>query len=429
MAGVVEGYDLAIRRFDRALGQFGVRLVPTVGCRFDARTMRAVGTCQQEQAEDGLVVEEAKYPDIFDKESGVEIPDEIDWFHRGTMQLGDEHEVKRRIEYGDHERGYEGLRSFAGRHRIVMVKDAAESGGRNQKAYVVREMDGSIDEVEIRKVVDFIYQISLKQNVAIQEVIIASPEYWATEEFMRSFVERQITEWGSRVERNRRPRTPIYGSHRIIMSTSREERRWHISHRITLNSKQLITNVGRGGILEEFRPECIREEFREVISSKLFRAGEFTMEALARYEEKAGERYEQETGRKVGHDLMGVSYGVPRYMMLDFLIAPVFAEEGEVVDVEPRYNEGGERIGSRIVLQHHGRQFEGTITDWRVVLIEPNIGVGLWDRLTIREEAWERAAAIREKREVDWDAIGRNGRVVVKDLAKAGEDYLRMLFG
>jgi hypothetical protein len=377
--------------------------------------------------------DKAKYPDIFDRESGVEIPDEIDWLHRWTEEIDDEGEVKRRIEHGDLDRGYGGLRSFAGRHRLVIVKDAAESGGRNQKAFALRETDGEVDGVEIRKAVDFIYQISLKQNVAIQEVIIASPEYWATEAFMRSFVERQIVEWGSRVERKRRPRTPIYGSHRIIMSTdnpldSGGERRWHVSHQITLNSTQLITNVGRGGTLEEFRPEFIREEFRETILKKLFRAGELTMEALARYEEKAGKRYEQERGRKVGRDLMGVSYGVPRYMMLDFLIAPVFAEEGEIVDVEPRYDEGGERIGSRIILQSRGQRFEGTVVDWRVVLIEPNIGVGLWDRLSLREEAWERAAATQEKREVNWDTIGRNGRIVVRDLAKAGEEYLRALF-
>ncbi|MBI4530197.1 MAG: hypothetical protein HY709_01635 [Candidatus Latescibacteria bacterium] len=376
--------------------------------------------------------DKAKYPDVFDRESGVEIPGEIDWLRRWTEELDDEGEVKRRIEYGDPERGYSGLRSFAERHRLVMVKDAAESGGRNQKAFVLRETDREVDGAEIQKAVDFIYQISLKQNVAIQEVIIASPEYWATEEFMRSFVERQIVEWGSRVERRRRPRTPIYGSHRIIMSTGNpldagHEGRWHISHQITLNSKQLITNIGRGGTLEEFRPELIREEFRATILKKLFRAGELTMEALARYEEKAGGRYEQEGGRKVGRDLMGVSYGVPRYMMLDFLIAPVFAEEGEIVDVEPRYNECGERIGSRIILQHRGHQFEGTIVDWRVVLIEPNIGVGLWDRLALREEAWECAAAVREKREINWDAIGQNGRIIVKDLARAGEDYLMAL--
>ena len=43
-AGVAQGYELALRRFDRVLGGFGVRLLPTVGHPFDARTMRSVET-------------------------------------------------------------------------------------------------------------------------------------------------------------------------------------------------------------------------------------------------------------------------------------------------------------------------------------------------------------------------------------------------
>ena len=58
--GVVEGYEMAIRRFDRALDQLGVRVVPTVGHPFDARFMAAVGARQLDQVEDGLVVEELR---------------------------------------------------------------------------------------------------------------------------------------------------------------------------------------------------------------------------------------------------------------------------------------------------------------------------------------------------------------------------------
>ena len=58
MAGVVEGYELAIRRCDRLLAQFGVRAVTAVGVRFDARTMHAVDTRRVKQRENGIVVEE-----------------------------------------------------------------------------------------------------------------------------------------------------------------------------------------------------------------------------------------------------------------------------------------------------------------------------------------------------------------------------------
>ena len=56
--GVVEGYELALRRFDRMLSRFGVRLLHTVGTPFDSGTMHAVETRRIEQAEDGVVVEE-----------------------------------------------------------------------------------------------------------------------------------------------------------------------------------------------------------------------------------------------------------------------------------------------------------------------------------------------------------------------------------
>jgi hypothetical protein len=58
IAGVIEGYELAIRRCDRMLAQFGVGGLPTVGASFDARTMHAVDTRQVKQHAEGVVVEE-----------------------------------------------------------------------------------------------------------------------------------------------------------------------------------------------------------------------------------------------------------------------------------------------------------------------------------------------------------------------------------
>lgn len=58
IAGVVDGYELALRRCDRTLSRFGVRGVPAVGGRFDARTMHAVETRRVADREDGVVVDE-----------------------------------------------------------------------------------------------------------------------------------------------------------------------------------------------------------------------------------------------------------------------------------------------------------------------------------------------------------------------------------
>jgi len=58
ITGVVEGYELAIRRFERMLSRFSVQRVQTVGHPFDSRTMHATEVRPVKQARDGVVVEE-----------------------------------------------------------------------------------------------------------------------------------------------------------------------------------------------------------------------------------------------------------------------------------------------------------------------------------------------------------------------------------
>lgn len=375
--------------------------------------------------------DKAKYRDIF-RDCGVDMPEEIDWLAEDTARSPDQSVCTHRILHGLAETGYPGLLAFARRHPLVMIKDAAESGGRNARAFQLGRPDGSLDPEQMEQAVEFIYQISLRHHACIQEVILSSPEHWATEEFMRGFVHRQIVEWGSAVDRQRQPYTPIFGSLRIILSTDRPEepdpaKKWHISHWITLNSKQLITNVGRGGTLEQWLPEYIRPEHRETLPARLAEAGRRVMEALADYEARGAAAYAAATGRAVGTDLMGVSYGLPRYLMLDFLIAPVFDREGVLAGIEPLFDETGCRQGSRFLLQQGARRFPGNIVDWRVVLIEPNIGVGLWDRVALREEHHELERARRAGTAPDWDRIGANARIVLMDLNRAGEGYLDAL--
>ncbi|MHB9025042.1 MAG: hypothetical protein ACYC7E_12870 [Armatimonadota bacterium] len=369
--------------------------------------------------------DKAKYPEIFCPETGVELPGEMDWLAADTAALGEE-ATRNALEHGDPSRNFPGFRQFAQSYRLVMVKDAAESGGRGQKAFNLRLPDGSFDEEAIGEAVEFTYQITLKHNVAIQEVIIASPEFWATEDFLRSFVDRQVQEWGAAVNRTWRPRTNIYGSQRLIFSSSDPlKNEWHVSHPIALCSRQLITNVGRGGTLDILKQEFIRPEYRDQLWARLQESGEKCMQALARYEGVAGERYTQETDNTIGQDASGLSYAVPRYMMLDFLVQPIFAEEGTLVDLEPVYSATGERTGISFILQQGDERVPGTVVDWRVVLIEPNIGIGLWDRVAIREEFFARATAAQDTAPIDWNTVGANARVVLKDLAKAGQDYLQ----
>jgi hypothetical protein len=98
-----------------------------------------------------------------------------------------------------------------------------------------------------------------------------------------------------------------------------------------------------------------------------------------------------------------------------------------LVEIEPLFDENGCRLGSRFMQQQGSRRFPGTIADWRVVLIEPNIGVGLWDRVALREEYHELERARNEGTSPDWKRIGENARIVLRDLNRAGEDYLNAL--
>ena len=59
-AGVVQGYELAISRFDRMLSRFDVRPVQTVGRPFDSRVMHAVEARRVDRIGDGVVVEELR---------------------------------------------------------------------------------------------------------------------------------------------------------------------------------------------------------------------------------------------------------------------------------------------------------------------------------------------------------------------------------
>ncbi len=375
--------------------------------------------------------DKAKYPDIF-KNTGVDMPAEMDWLASYTAQIGNETLCKQSIRDGFAGTAYQGLMSFAGCHPLVMVKDAAESGGRGAQVFQLVSQEGRPDSIQLARATDFIYQLSLRHNVAIQEVVQSSPEHWATEEFMCNFTHRQIVEWGSPVNRRREPKTPIFGSHRIIMSTDSPNepdisRKWHVSHWITLNSKQLITNIGRGGTLDLLRPEIIRPEHRDAILTKLADAGRKVMQALSDYETEAGSVYEQETGCEIGTDLLNVSYGTPRYMMLDFLITPIFAETGSLVEVRTEMNQESGKPHTIFILQDGSHRFPGQVMDWRVVLIEPNIGVGLWDRVALREEFEGLGMAKTEGRMPSWDRVGKNARIVIKDLHRAGEEYLQAL--
>ncbi|MDM8516531.1 nucleotide exchange factor GrpE [Desulfobacterales bacterium HSG16] len=56
--GIIEGYDMSIRRFDRCLKLIGMEKTETVGKPFNAKTMKAIDKRPDSTVEPGIVVEE-----------------------------------------------------------------------------------------------------------------------------------------------------------------------------------------------------------------------------------------------------------------------------------------------------------------------------------------------------------------------------------
>ncbi|HNT33604.1 MAG TPA: hypothetical protein PKH07_01250, partial [bacterium] len=56
--------------------------------------------------------------------------------------------------------------------------------------------------------------------------------------------------------------------------------------------------------------------------------------------------------------------------------------------------------------------------------LEPNIGIGLWDRYNLREEEMERRMSDAENRPFNWSNVGKSDRVVLRNFAIAGRQYL-----
>ena len=372
-----------------------------------------------------ITYDKSLYPEVY-RASGVEMPPEIDWLMAYQEGLSREEALRQIV---DGREGFEGLRRLAERHPIILIKGAAESGARNLKVFDVGRGQGTWNEPELLAAALFVYERAVKQNMVIQEAARTTPEFWASAEYLRHFVDRQIVEWNTAVQRDRYPRSTIYGSLRIIASSSAPGRPYDLTHLIALSSLQVATNVGRGGTLEPLRPEFIQPEHRQAILSGLAGQVPLVMQALDRYAASYATTFEKHRGRPAGQDLRGVSYGWPGYLMLDYLVTPVFEREGRVADIEPIYDAQGTRIGSRIVLEDGQGRFEAKINGWRFIHLEPNVGIGLWDRFNLREEHWEGRDAARDGRPFNWDAVGHDDRIVLRNFALAGEDYLRANLG
>ncbi|MBZ0258050.1 hypothetical protein K8I31_18440 [bacterium] len=375
-----------------------------------------------------ITYDKSIYPAIFTPESGVHLPPEIDWMQAWTQSASTEAALREICE-GRSADGFTGLRAFAKQHPIVLIKGAAESGARNLKVFEIQDDYARIKEDALLDAAKFVLQVSKSQNVVIQTAIMTSPELWASPELIDRFVDRQVLEWNTPVKREYYPRPQIYGSLRIVASSSSPKRKYDTAFPISLTSLQVATNVGRGGTLETLRPEYIQARYRKEILNGLRAEGPKVLNAVNEYIKQHGAEWEKQTGLKIGEDLRGVSYGWANYLMCDYLVLPVFKRNGRLVDLEPEWDGQGRRIGTKAILQDENGRFEGEVAEWQFIHLEPNVGIGLWDRYNLREETHEHESVARGERKFDWNNIGQSDRIVLTNFALSSAEYLKANFG
>ena len=153
------------------------------------------------------------------------------------------------------------------------------------------------------------------------------------------------------------------------------------------------------------------------------------MKAVVRFAEAYEPVFRAARGRDIGRDARGVSYAWSPYLMLDFLVSPVFDRPGRLVDIQPVFDASGRRRGSTPILQDESGRSAAGIESWQFIHLEPNVGIGLWDRFNLREEVLEERASRRQGRAFDWGNVGTSDRTVLRNIVIAGEQYLDAVRG
>jgi hypothetical protein len=344
-----------------------------------------------------LTYNKSLYPLIYSSTNSssneqVLLPPQIDWLKDETFNILDEQVNKHAKSYQQAEEILlqaikQRLRPFAFEHGIIIAKGSAESGSRNLSRFDIRNLgfessDGNssspndlIDENILHEAAKFIYQVSKGQNVTIQRAIVSTPLSWMSEYAVKKFLERQIIEHSVSVNIEKYPKDFIYGTLRVIFSSSvpadlndiSNPNNWEASHLISLSSLQMATNVGRQGTLEILSEEMINSKFRDKFIEKLSEAGKKAMSLTSMFGPKywneeinldgSGMSYKSNNDSKLDgsnhqkilpyklrkpnlpeKDACGIPYWWPRYLMLDIIAEALFVD-----------NEGKEIVGAHIL--------------------------------------------------------------------------------
>jgi len=327
----------------------------------------------------------------------------------------------------------------------------------------MRDAEGGFLHDNFARLVETVYDISLTDNVVVQEVIQSRVRQLYSEEFLENLSRRFIRELGIGIE----PDSPLFSYFRLIVMM-RPDGSYEVTHKITVLSTAGIANVGQGGRLFEYRDEKINPKYRDDLREELYFAALSTL--------RSQEGFIRENRRRIIDSYLQVhrefsderermllpkqnALGVPDwriiYEMGDYMPAflvdeednltriydregerfidlftdgrptrelEIYDEDGRVIELLdrkgrptaiPLFDESGRRRNLTYRLAHEAPDVRHPVRSLTVLKIEPNPGAGLWrphnDRLKL---------------------VGRDGEGVYKIFRILGEwagEYKRLM--
>ncbi len=379
---------------------------------------------------------------------GVSVPEELHWkksyqFHAdGTPR--DEDEIVAELSRGS-ARFPGGLTHF---HWKCISKAARQSGGRLAFPAQLRDGAGNVLEENVLTQARNMARVGWIDDQVLQRLIPANPAAWASPEYLRRLRQELIRKHGIAAPAD----AEFFAYSRVIVVYVDEAPEYVLE--LTVASRAAVSNVGRGGVLFKWRPAFARDAATaETISSRRREAALASMHAIELRSDALWSRltspddpgviedHQQLLGRRLRerHDRTGHPYSRPRYMMHDFLDTPVLRiggddeliETPEIVGYEYARDGVGsiaDRLTSMTVLADNGatsRAGPEDITDWKPVLIENNIGFGLWNPFKEDERRDELQRARTQNRGPDPARYGGDLRKMMLAFSKAAREYLK----
>jgi hypothetical protein len=385
---------------------------------------------------------------IHPENCGVLLPEEHKWYMNWQFKnLG---QGKRRLEADILSEILNGREGFVGLRNLPWLKAIAkasrQSGGRGSKAMQIRDFEGKIIEENIKELANHIMIIGWVDNQVIQRTLPASPRLWASKLYIDKLRQALIAKGVPA------PEDSQYFSYvRIITVRDQSGGEFYIFP-LVVTSRATISNVGRGGVLFELLPEyfinlgqySIFIKEMERVAFKSLKLIQITSEELMK--KLIGDQEVDEAARLMKdrilissrnkyQDLTGWKYVKPRYMMFDLIPMPILNFKNKIIRrpeiLDIKYDNKG-NISNFIVLDtENWKIIEASvknISGWDMILIENNVGYGLWHPFKEDQKLREYERAEKAKENINTKNWGNDLRKVMYGFSSAAWAYYKKIY-